>query len=240
MIFILSNPFLNVLIRCSFLFSFLLFPNFVFPIGDDIVKYAKMFIGTPYDTDPLGAYVRNKVVVYDKEVDCMYLVFRSVELAFGNGDEDKSIDVALDKRFKTKGILSNGFVVNYEERFEYGEDMFLSDKWGKLVFTNTILLDKIFSERLNRYVSYVPKRNFKNVAKDIKNGSIVFFIKDPSKSKKGEVVGHLGVIESDGYNIFLIHASGSKNRGGKVVREKFQDYLKRSSYVGFVITSFDM
>ena len=37
---------------------------------------------------------------------------------------DKAIDIALDKRFITKGRLdSKGNVVNYEDRFQYGEDM---------------------------------------------------------------------------------------------------------------------
>lgn len=210
----------------------------VFGVGDDIVRYAKKFIGVTYDSDPLGSYVRNRVIVYDREVDCMYLTFRSVELAFG-GDESKSIEVALDKRFKTRGILSNGIVVNYEDRFEYGEDMFLSGKWGKLIATDGNIVKKVFSERLGRYISYIPKESFKEIISSVRNGSIIFFVKDPSRSKKGEVVGHLGILEVYRGQVFLIHASGIKGKGGKVKREKLQDYLKRSKYIGFVITSFD-
>lgn len=209
-------------------------------LGNKIVFYAKRFLGTPYDPDPIGAYVRKKTIIYDSEVDCMYLTFRSVELAFGDGNDEKSIDIALDKRFKTKGIVSNGLVYNYEKRFEYGEDMFLSGKWGNLLITNELLLKRVFSERLKMYISYVPKENFNKVKNLILNGSIIFFVKDPKKSKKGEVVGHLGILEKNNGEVYLIHASGYKNRGGKVVRERLKDYLRKTKYIGFVITSFDI
>lgn len=207
-------------------------------IGEKIVLYAKKFIGKPYDPDPLGAYVRERKIVYDDKVDCMYLTFRSVELAFANGDEKKAEEVALEKRFRTQGILSNGFVVNYEERFEYGEDMFLSGKWGKLLDVDPRALCRVFSRRLGVYVPYVPKGKYKLVENFIASGGIVFFVKDPSRSKRGELVGHIGILEKSNGEIYLIHAKGVKNRSGVVVRERFVDYLFRSKYIGFVITHF--
>ncbi len=51
------------------------------PLDKRIAYWAGRFIGTPYDTDPLGLYVRTNRIVADEKVDCMYLTFRSVELA---------------------------------------------------------------------------------------------------------------------------------------------------------------
>jgi len=51
------------------------------PVAHKIAFWAELFIGTPYDTDPLGEYVRRAVVVADERVDCMYLTFRTAELA---------------------------------------------------------------------------------------------------------------------------------------------------------------
>ncbi len=68
------------------------------PVGDRIAFWAEKFVDTPYDPDPLGEYVRKNVIIADERVDCMYLTFRSVELAFGK-DPDDAVSVALDKRF---------------------------------------------------------------------------------------------------------------------------------------------
>ena len=48
-----------------------------------IAFWAEQYIDVPYDTDPWGDYVRKNVIVADERVDCMYLTFRSVELALG-------------------------------------------------------------------------------------------------------------------------------------------------------------
>src|SRR5512144_979746 len=98
--------------------------------GDRIAFWAEQFVGTPYDTDPLGEYVRKNVIVSDEKVDCMYLTFRAVELAFGKNPDD-SLKIALDIRFIHSGKVEGGRVVNYEDRFQYAEMMIESGKWGK-------------------------------------------------------------------------------------------------------------
>lgn len=226
----------RIIILSILLILFSLSRGFTEQIGDKIVYYAKKFVGIPYDPDPLGAYVREKRIVFDSQVDCMYLTFRSVELAFADGDEELAVEIALDKRFKTRGVISNGVVLNYDDRFEYGEDMFLSGKWGKII-TN-YQTEKIFSERLSEYISFIPKRYYNKVRSIIPNGSIIFFVRDPRNRLKDEVIGHLGILEKIGNELYLIHASGSKNRGGRVVREKLSRYLNRSKNIGFVITHF--
>ncbi len=98
--------------------------------GERIAFWADYFVGTPYDKDPLGEYVTRKAIVADERVDCMYLVFRSVELALSSSPAGAQ-QTALDKRFHTKGVLDGGTVVNYDDRFQYGEEMIDSGKWGR-------------------------------------------------------------------------------------------------------------
>ena len=100
------------------------------PIGEKIAFWAEKFIGVPYDRDPLGEYVSRAAIVSDERVDCMYLTFRAVELAL-SGTPEEAIQVALERRFHSKGVLKEGRVINYDDRFEYGEDMIESGKWGR-------------------------------------------------------------------------------------------------------------
>jgi hypothetical protein len=108
------------------------------PIGERIAFWAEKFIGVPYDTDPLGEYVSKATIVADDRVDCMYLTFRAAELALSHTHEE-AIQIALEKRFHSKGILKDGWVFNYDDRFEYGEDMIESGKWG---------MEKVQGERI--------------------------------------------------------------------------------------------
>src|ERR1700690_2093600 len=104
------------------------------PVGDRIAFWAEQFLETPYDPDPLGCYVRDKSIVADEKVDCMYLTFRVVELALAS-DPSRAIEIALEKRFRGKGIIEEGKILNYADRFQYGEDMIESGKWGREITT---------------------------------------------------------------------------------------------------------
>ena len=90
--------------------------------AERIAFWAERFIGTPYDRDPQGAYVTRTQILADDEADCMYLTFRAVELVLSRSPEE-AVQVALEKRFHTRGILRDGRVLNYDDRFQYGEDM---------------------------------------------------------------------------------------------------------------------
>src|SRR3990167_4450483 len=75
------------------------------PVAERIVFCAEQFVGTPYDTDPLGEYVTKKVIVADERIDCMYHVFRTAELALSNTPAEAQ-EKALNLRFlHSKGIL---------------------------------------------------------------------------------------------------------------------------------------
>jgi hypothetical protein len=212
------------------------------PAGDRIAFWAGRFIGTPYDTDPLGAYVRSRLIVSDPKVDCMYHVFRSVELGL-TGTPEEAYDKALELRFKTHGKVAEGKVVNYDERFQYAEDMIASGKWGKDVTAGIAEPSELPGSRGYGTVVYIPKGRLLEKTPALKSGDIVYFVKDPSRRVVGEIVGHLGIIKVEGGRASLIHASGSKdtmmNKGcGSVKEVDFTDYVSRMKFVGIKVTRF--
>ena len=209
-------------------------------IGDRIVKYANGFIGTPYDRIPIGLYVKERKLIIDDEIDCMYLVFRTIPLAIAKGDNEKAKEIACDKMFHDKCILDkDGLVSNYENRFDYSEDMIASGKWGTSIFKNSEML-KIQGSRMYKEFYYVKSEDFivnKKLQKKVKNGDILFLFKHPEKrSKAQEAIGHIGILEVDKKtkDVYFIHASGDKcfndkcfkRRQGKVKKVLLNKYLK--------------
>jgi len=213
-------------------------------VGEKIAFWAERFVGVPYDTDPLGEYVSKATIVTDERVDCMYLTFRAVELALSQTPEE-SVQIALEKRFHSKGILKNGKVVNYDDRFEYGEDMIESGKWGKEVTSEVGKTMKIKGSRGKDHIEVLPSNILLKGMKDLKSGDIVFFIKKPDKRNKEEIVGHIGIIKiekeptsKEEREIYLIHASGVKERDGVVKKVLFKAYLTKMPFIGVKITRF--
>ena len=123
--------------------------------GERMAFWAEKFLRVPYDRDPQGLYVTRAAIVADDAVDCMYLTFRSVELALSRTPEE-AIQVAIDKRFHTKGILQDGKVVNYEDRFQYGEDMIWSGKWGREITSQIGRTDRIRGSRSYDFFEVLP------------------------------------------------------------------------------------
>jgi len=213
-------------------------------INEKIAFWAEKFVGTPYDRNPLGEYVSKKVIVADGRVDCMYLVFRSVELAVSSGPEG-AIEAALDRRFRTKGLLENGRVTNYGERFEYGEDMIDSGKWGREITSQVGTTREIEGSRGKAGVAVLRSRELKSSLSRLKSGDLLFFIKAPRKRTSGEIVGHMGIVKveaqqekTSGKAAYLIHASGTKKRGGVVKKVLLQHYIRTMPYIGVRITRF--
>ncbi|MDP2279867.1 MAG: hypothetical protein Q8K51_16810, partial [Nitrospirota bacterium] len=227
------------------------------PVGERIALWAEKFVGAPYDPDPLGEYVTKKAIVADKRVDCMYLSFRAVELALSL-TPDKAIDIALDKRFITKGKLdSTGNVINYEDRFQYGEDMLDSGRWGREITEELGEVTGIKGSRGREKVKMLSKKTMfwllkgSNSSK-FKNGDLIFFIKDPEKRKVGEIVGHIGIVKTEVSSqrsavskseeqeeIYLIHAGGFKNKGGEVKKVRLYDYINSMPFIGVRVSRFN-
>jgi cell wall-associated NlpC family hydrolase len=207
------------------------------PVGERIAFWAEKFIGTPYDTDPLGEYVRRKVIVADERVDCMYLTFRAVELAMGRAPGDAQ-EVALSKRFMHRGKMERGNVLNYDDRFQYGEDMLESGKWGAEV-TSELGRIRTITTQAGKEVSFVPASAVVKRNDLFRSGDIVFFVNTPDRMAGGIVIGHIGILDKEKGGVYLIHASGRKGRGGKVKKVSFPDYLRTMPFAGIRVSRFD-
>lgn len=203
--------------------------------GERIAFWAEQFIDMPYDPDPLGEYVRNNVVVADERVDCMYHTFRSVELALGKDPAD-SVTVALDKRFHARGLVEEGKVINYSERFRYGEQMIESGKWGREITSELGETAMIKGEGEGERIAMIRKQDIPKLHGRLQNGDIVFFVKDPKKRVSGEIVGHIGIIKIEADNTYLVSAFGRKNSGGKVRKILLSDYGRDMPFVGIRVS----
>ena len=210
--------------------------------GEKIAFFAERFVGTPYDEDLLGLYVSKATIVADEKVDCMYLTFRSVELALSHTPEEAE-QIALEKRFHSQGILKDGRVANYDDRFQYGEDMIQSGKWGREITSEIGQTIRIQGSRGSDFWEILPPGEIKQGMKKIRSGDIFFFFTPPEKRKVEEGVGHIGFIRVEkmpgGEKIYLIHASGSKNKSGAVKKVFLPDYISKMPFVGVKITRFE-
>jgi len=200
---------------------------------DKIVFWARQFIGTPYDPDPLGTYVTNKVIVFDEQVNSMYLVCRSVELALSSTQEE-AVEIALDKRFFTRGVLVDNLVQNYNERYEYAMDMILSSKWGKDVTEELGPTADVEASRIWDTQKILLTTDMHKWISKLQNGDLIFFVKDKSKWIRGDVIGHMGIVEKSKNGIYVIHAKGE----GGVLAEELGKYLKASGFTGVKVTRF--
>jgi len=209
--------------------------------GEKIAFWAERFIGTPYDKDPQGEYVTREAIVADDRVDCMYLTFRAVELALSR-TPDEAIRIALDKRFHTRGILQEGKVLNYDDRFQYGEDMIQSGKWGKDITGQVGRTAKIRGSRSYDSYEVLPPHEVLR-RKRLATGDILFFFKAPESRIVHEGVGHIGIVKLEGkpqeVDIYFLNASGTKTRGGVVKKVLLKDYLAKMPFVGVKVTRFD-
>jgi hypothetical protein len=217
----------------------------VMPVGEKIAFWAEKFVGVPYDPDPLGAYVTRRALVADDRVDCMYLTFRAFELALGLTPEE-SLDIALDKRFKTRGRVEGGVVLNYEDRFQYGEDMIDSGKWGREVTGDLGPLTFVKGTRGREQVGMLSKetvlslfREGRNSRSALRSGDFMFFLKSPQSRIADEMVGHIGIVTQDKEGLFLVHASGKKKKEGVVKKVSLYDYLNSMPFAGVRVSRYE-
>jgi len=211
--------------------------------GERIAFWAEQFVGTPYDRDPRGEYVSRRVIVSDERVDCLYHAFRSLELALADTPGD-AVQVALDKRFRAKGVMEKGVVMNYEDRFEYGEDMIDSGKWGKEITASVGKTTTVKGTRGKGPVDMLSTEELCSRTGRLRSGDFVFFIRNPKKRTRDELVGHIGIVKVEhgdgrrGDKVYLIHAKGTKKKGGVVRKVLLEDYLRKTSHIGARITRY--
>ncbi len=214
-------------------------------LGKRIAYWAALFINTPYDIDPIGLYVRTKRVRADESVDCLYLTFRAAELAQA-GTPRQAVEKALSLRFLTQGKLVDGLVVNYDDRFEYGEDMVFSGKWGKNITADLGATRKIAGSRGRDEVNILSKEALmkKTVREKLRDGDIIYWVKDPKKRVVREIVGHVSIVRLKLSEPYIIHAAGSKKQwvtlgGGKVQEDSLADYVQNMRFIGALVTRFE-
>ena len=176
-------------------------------------------------------------------MDCMYIIFRSAELALTTSPED-AVQIALRLRFKTQGKLTaDGTVTNYDDRYQYAMDMIASSKWDKDITQELGPTTQVPPDRGHENVQMLPADEIKNSLDNFRSGDMVFFIKDPTRRVVGEIVGHIGILKREGREVFLIHASGRKNLEGKpsghVKKLPFKSYAESMPFKGVIITRFN-
>lgn len=214
-----------------------------YPLPDRIAFWAERFVGTPYDRDPLGEYVRRSVIVADERVDCMYHVFRSVELAH-SATPAEAIRTVLDKRFHGVGVLDAARVMNYDARYAYGEDMVRSGKFGREITQEFGRLSRGRGSRGIDEVVYLAGASAAHQLDRFRNGDLVFFVRHAQKRVKDEVIGHMGIVaaearESGKRELYLVHAAGMKGKGGTVRKVPLRTYLANMPFAGVQITRFE-
>ena len=92
----------------------------------------------------------------------------------------------------------------------------------------------------------LSSRHLPEGMRNLKSGDILFFIKRPEEREKGEIVGHMGIIKveksvpaPEDKQAYLIHASGTKKKGGRVKKVLLKDYISKMRFPGVKITRFD-
>ncbi len=136
-------------------------------------------------------------------------------------------------------------MTNYDDRFEYGEDMVESGKWGREVTSAIGRTMRIKGSRGRDFAEILSSAELMKGITRLKSGDILFFATKPERRKVGEIIGHMGIIkiEKTGRNpkageVFLIHASGRKGRGGVVKKVSLKTYVLRMDFLGVRITRF--
>jgi hypothetical protein len=129
--------------------------------------------------------------------------------------------------------------------------MIASGKWGKDITAEIAPTEDAPGSRGYKKVEYVPKAELmeEKYYSRLKDGDIIYFIKDPAKRAVGEIVGHLGIIKMEAMPKsstpapYLIAASGTKASarhcgGGFVKKVSLLDYLSKTSFIGAKFTRF--
>jgi hypothetical protein len=68
---------------------------------------------------------------------------------------------------------------------------------------------------------------------------MLFFIKSPDQRVSDEIVGHIGIVKEEGRILYLIHAKGTKNKGGVVEKILLAEYIGSMPFIGIRISRFD-
>lgn len=216
------------------------------PVGERIAYWADAFYRDGraryvFGLDP-GGYVVDGRIVDDFATDCVLFLYRTTELGRSSSAHE-AIQFAFGTRFFGASvdsvILPDGRVrYDHTSHLDYSEDILKSGIWGKDI-TSTIgpTLSDPGNDRFPAgSFFYVPKVRINYAA--LESGDIVFFVTDEtsakgmeSRSGKGVLIGHIGIIAREGDEPYLIHAAKTPltgyYEGGKVEKVPLRTYLDR-------------
>ena len=89
----------------------------------------------------------------------------------------------------------------------------------------------------------LPKRTLlkPSFRRKLKDGDIIYWVKDPKKRVVAEIVAHLSFVRVQGGKVFLIHAGGVKDSEsrpgrGEVKKVLLADYLRDTRFIGAFVT----
>jgi hypothetical protein len=123
--------------------------------------------------------------------------------------------------------------------------MVFSGKWGRNITADLGTTRKIPGSRGRDEVEILPKETLAKKAfqKQLADGDIIYWVKDPKKRVVEEIVAHLSVVHVKAGKPYLIHAAGDKDkpnkRGGGTVKElPFADYARDTRFIGAFVTRF--
>ncbi|MDM7913704.1 MAG: hypothetical protein ACE15D_09370 [Candidatus Eisenbacteria bacterium] len=224
-------------------------------LGDRIAAWARFFQQEGKSTylfglDP-GGYVAEGRLVDDFHFDCVLFLYRTTELGRSTTARE-AVQFAFGTRFYgaavEEAIRPDGRV-DYEHpaHLEYSEEIVKSGIWGKDVtadFGGTEA-DPGNGRLPAGDLRFVPKGRIDYAA--FRPGDQVFFLLDENHPKgkeeraKGTVIRHLGVIDRQGDDVYLIHAAAKglagHYEGGKIERIPLRSYLDEVGlFKGIVVT----
>jgi hypothetical protein len=136
-------------------------------------------------------------------------------------------------------VVKDGLVTNYDDRFQYGEDMIDSGKWGREVTSELDRTCTVPDSRRQKRVWYAPVTSISKGLPKLKEGDIIFFVKRPERRICDEVIGHMGIIKIERGTPLLIHAAGTKKSGGVVRKVDLGQFIRKMPYIGAKVTRFD-
>jgi hypothetical protein len=225
------------------------------PVGERIAFWADTFYKDSrarylFGLDP-GGYVTDGRIVDDFATDCVLFLYRTTELGRSSSARE-AVQFAFGTRFfgasVDAAILPDGKVqYDHPSHLDYSEDILKSGIWGKDVTASIgpVQADPGSDRFPPGSFSYVPKEkvNFGALA----SGDIIFFVTDEksakgtdSRSGKGGLIGHIGIIAREGEEPYLIHAAKTPligfYEGGKIEKIPLKTYLDRiDSFKGIAV-----
>jgi hypothetical protein len=218
-----------------------------FPVGERVARWAGLFASrqdNAYCFGPKqGGYVAESLLVQDHRFDCVLLFYRCTELARAASPRDAVI-FALGTRFaggESARVVHPSGSVDYDDpsHLDYSEDFFATGIWGRDVTCEVgdAVPDTLGTSRYpagSRF--YVPTSRIR--LDRLRDGDLLFFVLNEAhegarklRDQYGLLVGHQGIVDVDGGEVFVIHAAASDLQGvyagNRVVRVPLLTYLRR-------------